>query len=42
MLNGTFNEKDEEFVRKKLINFCSLLKDSKQGEEASRSNYDFS
>jgi hypothetical protein len=37
MLNGTFNEKDDEFVRKKLTNFCCLLKDSKQGEEVNSS-----
>lgn len=32
-LNGLLNEKEEEFTKKKMNNFCSLLKDARQGEE---------
>jgi hypothetical protein len=33
LLSNILNEKDEEFTKKKSINFTTLLKDSIQGEE---------
>lgn len=32
-LNAALSEKEDEFTKKKIATFCSLLRDSKQGEE---------
>ena len=41
LLNNLLNEKEEEYTRKKLSNFCTLLKDSKQCEEVIKIEFGF-
>lgn len=41
-LGNLLSEKDEGFTRRKIENFCSLLKDSRQCEEVNLSQILFS